>query len=100
MASNLGKNLQLGRLLQSKFVIIGVMVLLLAWFTAAFVLDQRSIFLPGTTSNGHILFEASCSSCHEGFKPVTNETCTRCHEAELATDMHGAKKFRDPRWAE
>ena len=30
------------------------MVLLLVWFTAAFVLDQRSIFLPGTTSNGHV----------------------------------------------
>lgn len=100
MAGNLSKISQFSRLLQSRFVIIGVMLLLVGWFAAAFVLDQRSIFLPGTTSNGHILFEASCSSCHEGFKAVTNETCTRCHEAELATDIHGAKKFRDPRWAE
>lgn len=92
--------LQLGKLLQSKFVIIGVIVLLLTWFSAAFALDQRSIFIPGETSNGHVLFETSCKSCHEGFKPVTNETCNRCHEAELATDVHGAKKFRDPRWAE
>lgn len=92
--------LRLGKLLQSKFVIIGVMVLLLTLFSAAFAVDSRSIFLPGETSNGHVLFEASCQSCHEGFKPVTNETCNRCHEAELATDVHGAKKFRDPRWAE
>ena len=92
--------LRLGKLLQSKFVIIGVIVLLLTWFSAAFAVDSRSIFLPGETSNGHVLFETSCQSCHEGFKPVTNETCNRCHEAEMATDVHGAKKFRDPRWAE
>ena len=92
--------IQLGKLLQSKFVIIGVIVLLLTWFSAAFAVDSRSIFLPGETSNGHVLFETSCQSCHEGFKPVTNETCNRCHEAELAQDVHGAKKFRDPRWAE
>ncbi|VEP16736.1 conserved hypothetical protein [Hyella patelloides LEGE 07179] len=92
--------LQLGKLLQSKFVIIGAMVLLLTWFSAAFAVDRRSIFLPGETSNGHVLFENSCKSCHEGFKPVTNETCNRCHEAELATDFHSEKKFRDPRWAE
>ena len=92
--------LRLGKLLQSKFVIIGVIVLLLTWFSAAFAVDSRSIFLPGETSNGHVLFETSCQSCHEGFKPVTNETCNRCHEAELAADVHGAKKFRDPRWAQ
>ncbi|MEC4802724.1 MAG: cytochrome c3 family protein [Jaaginema sp. PMC 1079.18] len=80
--------------------IIGVVILLFVWFGAAFALDQRSIFLPGETSDGHYLFETACSSCHEGFKPVSNETCNRCHEAELAEDAHGAKKFRDPRWAE
>ncbi|MEO1743678.1 MAG: cytochrome c3 family protein [Cyanobacteria bacterium J06629_9] len=75
-------------------------ILVLAWFGAAFALEQKQIFLPGETSVGHYLFEESCASCHEGFKPVTNETCNRCHEAELAEDVHGAKKFRDPRWAE
>ncbi|MEL6247055.1 MAG: cytochrome c3 family protein [Cyanobacteria bacterium J06648_16] len=75
-------------------------VIVLAWFGAAFALEQKQIFLPGETSVGHYLFEESCASCHEGFKPVTNETCNRCHEAELAEDVHGAKKFRDPRWAE
>lgn len=94
MASNFSK------IFQSKFAIFGVAVLLIIWFIVAFVVDERSIFLPGETSVGHVLIEASCSSCHEGFKPVTNETCMRCHEAEMAEDTHGAKKFRDPRWAE
>ncbi|NEQ50935.1 MAG: hypothetical protein F6K11_12510, partial [Leptolyngbya sp. SIO3F4] len=91
---------RLGRLLSLKTGIILALVLLLVWVSAAFALDQKQIFLPGETSEGHHVFEASCASCHEGFKPVSNETCTRCHEAELADDVHGTKKFRDPRWAE
>jgi hypothetical protein len=94
MASNINKIFQL------KVVIIGIMVILVVGLTAAFALDQRSVFLPGKTSDGHLLFEGSCSSCHEGFKPVSNENCMRCHQPEMATDAHGAKKFRDPRWAE
>ena len=70
------------------------------WFAAAFALEQKRVFLPGKTSEGHLLFEASCNACHEGFKPVTNDNCNRCHEAELVQDAHGEKKFRDPRWAE
>ncbi|MEQ9233863.1 cytochrome c3 family protein [Coleofasciculus sp. E2-BRE-01] len=88
------------KILSLRTAIIGVVILLFIWFGAAFALDQRSIFLPGKTSDGHYLFDVSCNSCHEGFKPVSNETCNRCHEAELAEDAHGAKKFRDPRWAE
>ena len=87
-------------LLGSKLAIIGAMLILVLWLGAAFALDSQSVFLPGETSNGHVLFEASCKSCHEGFKPVSNDTCNRCHEAEMAEDIHGAKKFRDPRWAE
>jgi hypothetical protein len=95
---------QSGRFSAAKIVslrtaIIGVVILLFLWFGAAFAFNQRQIFLPGETSDGHYLFETSCNSCHEGFKPVSNETCMRCHEAELAEDTHGAKKFRDPRWA-
>jgi hypothetical protein len=74
-------------------------IVLTGWFGAAFALDNKQVFLPGETSVGHYLFETSCSSCHEGFKPVSNENCTRCHQAELAEDKHGASKFRDPRWA-
>lgn len=96
----LGRFWRSGKLFQSKFIIIGAIAILLVWFGSAFAFDQRSIFLPGTTSDGHYLFDTSCDSCHEGFKPVSNDTCNRCHEAELATDVHGEKKFRDPRWAE
>ncbi len=100
MVSNLSRIFQIGKFFQSKVAIIGIGVLLLVWFIAAFALDERAAFLPGQTSEGHVLFETSCSSCHEGFKPVSNETCNRCHEAEMAADTHGRKKFLDPRWAE
>lgn len=84
--------------LKTGIVLTGVLLLL--WVSAAFAFDQKQIFLPGETSEGHHVFEASCASCHEGFKPVSNENCSRCHAAELANDVHGVKKFRDPRWAE
>jgi hypothetical protein len=100
MTRNSGRNFQLDQFVQSKFAIIGIGLVLAVWLIAAFALEQRAVFLPGTTSEGHVLIETSCSSCHEGFKPVSNETCTRCHEAELAKDAHGETKFRDPRWAE
>ncbi|MGK7931180.1 MAG: cytochrome c3 family protein [Microcystaceae cyanobacterium] len=100
MTIQVEKTQKLKSLLTLKAAIIGIIILLVIWFTLAFILDQRSIFLPGTTSDGHLLIEASCSSCHDGFKPVSNETCNRCHEAELVQDAHGEKKFRDPRWAE
>lgn len=91
---------RLGNVFSLKAGIILALVLLLVWVSAAFALDKKEVFLPGETSEGHHVFEASCASCHEGFKPVSNENCTRCHEAELADDVHGTKKFRDPRWAE
>lgn len=100
MARNLRRGFRLSKFFSSKFAIIGAMLILLVWLGSAFALDSQTVFLPGETSNGHVLFEASCSSCHEGFKPVSNDTCNRCHEAEMAKDIHGTKKFRDPRWAE
>lgn len=100
MARNISRNWNPLTLLGSKLAIIGAILILTLWLGAAFALDNQTIFLPGETSNGHLLFEASCKSCHEGFKPVSNDTCNRCHEAEMAKDIHGAKKFRDPRWAE
>ncbi|MEL6491619.1 MAG: cytochrome c3 family protein [Cyanobacteria bacterium J06634_6] len=83
-----------------KATIILAIALLFIFVSGAFALEQKQIFLPGETSEGHHVFEASCASCHEGFKPVSNENCNRCHEAELENDLHGAKKFKDPRWAE
>ena len=91
---------KLGKVLSLKTGIILALVVLLVWVSAAFALDKKEVFLPGETSEGHHLFEASCASCHEGFKPVSNDNCTRCHQSELTDDLHGVKKFRDPRWAE
>lgn len=99
MVLRLGQKSRWRSLLSVKAITIVASVLLIVAMAAAFALDQKQIFLPGETSVGHYLFETSCSSCHEGFKPVTNDTCMSCHEAEMAEDIHGASKFRDPRWA-
>lgn len=102
MASKSAKSFTLKSIFNLKTLIGGAVILLLVWLIAVFNfgLEQQSIFLPGVTSEGHFGFEASCASCHDGFKKVSNETCSRCHEAELAQDIHGEKKFRDIRWAE
>lgn len=100
MVGNSQQRFNLRNLLNLKVAIIFVGLVLVIWFATAFALDKKQVFLPGETSVGHYLFETSCASCHEGFKPVTNETCLRCHQTEMAEDVHGTKKFRDPRWAE
>lgn len=94
-----GRSLSWRSLISSKVAIVTTCLFLVLGIASAFALDHKEIFLPGETSVGHHIIEGSCASCHEGFKPVTNDTCMRCHEAELAEDMHGTSKFRDPRWA-
>jgi hypothetical protein len=79
--------------------IFGLGLVLLASFGTAFLLERRGVFLPGTTSDGHHLMEASCNSCHSPFKGVSNERCSDCHRAELASDTHPPALFDDPRWA-
>jgi hypothetical protein len=93
---------KLSKIFTMQTIVIGVCLLFAIGLGSALAIegDHQVLFLPGETSSGHKLFEASCRSCHEGFKPVSNETCNRCHEAELVEDTHGTKKFRDPRWAE
>ncbi len=63
---------------------------------------DKSIFLPGATSDGHYQIEASCGSCHTPFGGVRQEACLNCHAAELAAadDSHPEKKFTDPRNAD
>lgn len=102
MASNSRKAFRISGFLNLQTIIIGVGAVFLSWLIVVFAFgsEQQTIFLPGQTSEGHFLFEASCVSCHDGFKPVTNETCLRCHQTEMAEDKHGPKKFRDPRYAE
>lgn len=99
MALNGGRSFHWQSFFNLRTAIILACIALIAWFAAAFAMDNKQVFLPGETSVGHYLFETSCSSCHEGFKPVTNDTCMRCHEAEMAEDVHGTQKFLDPRWA-
>ena len=56
---NINKFTQLKNWLRFDVVVILIIILLTAWFTVALVLDNNTIFLPGKTSDGHALFEAS-----------------------------------------
>ena len=67
--------------------------------------EDKSIFLPGSTSHGHYQIEMACSACHSeafGGDEVLQEACTSCHGAELkaANDSHPRSKFTDPRNAD
>jgi hypothetical protein len=101
MIARFAQKIRLQRVLNFRTIVVVASVLLTLWFGCvfAFGMEQQTAFLPGTTSDEHFLFETSCKSCHDGFKPISNETCLRCHEAEMAEDKHGPNKFRDPRWA-
>jgi predicted CXXCH cytochrome family protein len=79
--------------------VTGLVVALTAGLGAVFVAGDHSCFLPGTTSDGHHVFERACSSCHTPFRAVANDRCVACHRAELADDTHPASLFDDPRWA-
>ncbi len=65
----------------------------------------RSVFVPGPMTSGHHQIELACESCHTsplGGRGVLQESCVRCHGAELhdADDKHPLSKFTDPRNAE
>jgi predicted CXXCH cytochrome family protein len=66
--------------------------------TALFAAGRRQGFLPGETSDGHYLMQASCGSCHEPFRGVADARCADCHRAELEKDTHPLRLFDDPRW--
>ena len=66
---------------------------------------DRSLFLPGETTDGHYQIEIRCEQCHtENFSDVSTiqDSCTGCHAAELkrADDSHPRSKFTDPRNAD
>ena len=66
---------------------------------------QRSVFLPGATTDGHYQIELDCESCHaESFSDIEGmqEACEGCHgaELELVDDSHPQAKFKDPRNAD
>ena len=67
--------------------------------------EDKSVFLPGSTSHGHYQIEMACSACHReafGGGEVLQEACMNCHGAELkaANDSHPRSKFTDPRNAD
>ena len=77
-----------------------LLALALVFVSAAFLGADRTVFLPGPTSDGHHVFEESCGSCHQGFRGVAAEKCTSCHAQERGPDTHAVALFDDPRWAQ
>ncbi len=61
--------------------------------------EENPSFLPNETSHGHYQIELKCSECHTPNMAVKEDSCIRCHEADLkeAQDSHPANKFNDPR---
>lgn len=61
-----------------------------------------TVFLPGSTTDGHYQIEDDCEACHTPGTGVTQEACMRCHADELDTadDSHPPSKFLDPRNAD
>jgi hypothetical protein len=68
-------------------------------------LGERTLLLPGASTDGHYQMELRCSECHGG--PFAGESalesaCSRCHgqELEAAQNSHPKSKFTDPRNAD
>jgi hypothetical protein len=79
--------------------VLGLVAALTAGLGAIFAGGDRGFFLPGTTSDGHHVFERACGSCHTPFQAVADQRCEACHRSELANDTHPPSLFDDPRWA-
>ncbi len=61
--------------------------------------QNKRVFLPGKTTDGHYQIEIACTTCHTPFGGVRQAACLDCHQADLETagDSHPEKKFADPR---
>lgn len=67
--------------------------------------EDKTVYLPGMTSDGHYQIEMSCVACHSdpfGSGEVLQEACIKCHgqELKIADDSHPKSKFTDPRNAD
>ena len=67
--------------------------------------EDKTVFLPGSTSHGHYQIELACSACHtDSFADESDiqKACTNCHAEELkqVDDSHPKSKFTDPRNAD
>ncbi|MEM9254533.1 MAG: cytochrome c3 family protein [Pseudomonadota bacterium] len=66
---------------------------------------DKTVFLPGATSDGHHQIELACNACHTGpyaDQDALQEACEGCHLETLkaAKDDHPKSKFTDPRNAD
>lgn len=67
--------------------------------------SDRSVFLPGATTDGHYQIEVECDQCHTSAFTSADEmqtACESCHleELEAVEDSHPKSKFTDPRNAD
>lgn len=88
-----------------KWFIWFIVTLLLVSYFGYRLFDDKAIFLPGKTSQGHHQIEMACTVCHTdefGGKEVLQQACINCHgeELKLADDTHPRSKFTDPRNAD
>ena len=71
-----------------------------------FYSEDKTLILPGATSNGHHQIEQQCDACHTDEKKenvftssgVPNSACIKCHgeDLELFSDSHPVRKFKNP----
>ena len=61
--------------------------------------EEKTAFLPDTTSHGHYQIEMKCAECHTPMMGVKQDACVRCHaeDLKLGHDSHPETKFNDPR---
>ncbi len=67
--------------------------------------QDKTVYVPGTTSDGHYQIELRCDTCHAyafGGGPVLQKRCLTCHGEELQRiqDSHPRRVFIDPRNAD
>ena len=62
---------------------------------------DRTLLVPGATSDGHHQLELACDACHSAFggSETLEASCARCHAEQLAAadDTHPRRIFTDPR---
>jgi hypothetical protein len=88
-----------------RYVAVLMLSLTAAVLTRAFLADDKRVFLPGRTSDGHYQIELACDACHRSAfsdREDLQSACLECHGEELrrADDSHPRSKFTDPRNAE
>ncbi|MAT92039.1 MAG: NrfA- nitrite reduction protein [Halioglobus sp.] len=85
-----------------------LLTLLLAWYLLSRLYGEagdKTVFLPGATTDGHYQIELACNACHTGpyaDRDALQEACEGCHADALkaAKDDHPKAKFSDPRNAD